>query len=75
MLSSWRFVPLCAAKFKEFVKKEERVRKQLKIAVQKSSGSLEIQIQLDGNLPSTIRFVEKHLIDLQALISAETDEL
>jgi len=61
--------PLCAAKYKEFVKRDDKVRQKLKEAVQNATDSQrEFDIALD--VPSRLRFTEPHLIDLRAVLSS-----
>lgn len=62
--------PLCAAKYKEFVKHDEQALENMKTALVNTKG-LEIPIQLDEDEPSTIRFVEIHRQDLQGILSPE----
>jgi len=58
--------PLCAARYKEFVKRDEDAMERLKLALI-SSDDLEISIQI-GELATTIRFVEIHFNDLKVIL-------
>ncbi|MPN42038.1 hypothetical protein SDC9_189594 [bioreactor metagenome] len=58
--------PVCAAKYKEFVSRGEK-EESFRDAVQ-TCDDLEIPIEL-GDENATVSFVEKHLIDLQAIIN------
>lgn len=61
--------PLCAAKYKEFVKRDERAREALKEAVQEAPNEQkEFDITLD--VPARLRFAERHVIDLRAVLSS-----
>ena len=65
--------PLCAAKFKELVKKDEKQRKSLSTKISsivefgKEPGELRVSLQF-GEETGTIRFVEKHFLDIQGFI-------
>jgi len=63
--------PTCAAKYKEFVKSgpgKQDAQYALKAAIQAWDGSsLEIPVSLDTT--STIKFVEKHLLDLKTILN------
>ena len=64
--------PLCAAKFKELIKRDDKHRKKLRDQV---AGTTELQIGLDlGKETGNIRFVEKHLLDLQGILAGEEEE-
>ena len=63
--------PLCAAKFKEFVKRDEKQQKDLRIRVANEE-ELEFTVEL-GEKTGSIRFVEKHFIDIQGLIAGEEE--
>jgi len=64
--------PLCAAKFKEFIKRDERRRKELRVQVASTN---ELQIGLDlGKETGNIRFVEKHLLDIQGILAGEEEQ-
>jgi hypothetical protein len=58
--------PLCAAKYKEFIKKDDDSLVKLRKLILKSS-ELELPITL-GKEDATIRFVETHLMDLKSII-------
>jgi hypothetical protein len=61
--------PLCAAKYKEFVKRDERAREALKESVLNAPpGQLAFDIALD--IPARLRFTPRHLIDLHAVLSS-----
>ena len=59
--------PLCAAKYQEFVKREEKPMVELKNAIANSEGD-EVQLML-GDEKTTIKFVETHLLDLKVIIN------
>lgn len=59
--------PLCAAMYKEFIKKDSEKMTQLAQTV-KSSEKLEIPLSL-GELETTLQFVESHLFDLRIILS------
>ncbi len=61
--------PLCAAMYNEFVKHEERAMESLKKALINSEDA-EVQLQL-GKLDTSVRFVEKHFLDIRTIIEAE----
>ena len=63
--------PVCAAKYKEFIKRDEDAMVGLKHALTNSSG-FEIPIRL-GELSSTVRFVEIHAYDLRTILR-ESDQ-
>lgn len=58
--------PLCAAKYKEFIKKDESAMEELCERI-RTSETPEIPIRF-GNEEATIRFVEKHFNDLVTII-------
>ena len=61
--------PLCAAKFKEFIKRDERQREDLRIRV---ANCKELQLTINlGDKTGSLRFVEKHFLDVQGLIAGE----
>lgn len=57
--------PLCAAKFKEFIKRDKRAWKELADVFCESSDS-EIPVLLDGEI--SIRFTEAHMHDLKIIL-------
>ena len=65
--------PLCAAKFKELVKKDEEQRESLSTKILsivefgKEPGELRVSLQF-GEETGSIRFVEKHFLDIQGFI-------
>ncbi|MFZ0429889.1 MAG: hypothetical protein WAO20_17360, partial [Acidobacteriota bacterium] len=63
--------PLCAAKFKELVKKDDGQAGQLRARLLSDDG-LRIPIRL-GKESAGIRFVEKHWWDVQALLTEEQE--
>ncbi len=66
--------PLCAAKFTELVKKDEKQHRRLRHDLVQldiaNSKDFRINIRL-GNESGSIRFVETHLIDIKELLDAE----
>lgn len=58
--------PLCAAMYKEFIKREENAMKGLSAAI-KDSANLEIPLKL-GELETSLRFVESHLSDIKTIL-------
>lgn len=63
--------PVCAAKYKEFVKNDEDAIELLKMDIL-TTDSQEVQIYL-GDEETTLRFVEKHLFDLQKILEISND--
>jgi len=62
--------PLCAAKYKELVKKDENRLELLKEELLRlEDGKMEIPLQL-GEEETSIRFVETHFVDLRELLHA-----
>jgi hypothetical protein len=61
--------PLCAAMYNEFVKHNEGAMKSLKNALMNSEKS-EVTLQL-GELGTSVRFVERHFMDIRAIIEAK----
>ncbi|MBW2709998.1 MAG: hypothetical protein JRD04_12170, partial [Deltaproteobacteria bacterium] len=64
--------PLCAAKYKEFVKNDDEVAEELLNALMES-GNLEIPLRLGEENP-TLRFVETHYIDLHVALWGVPEE-
>jgi len=60
--------PLCAARYKEFVKKDEKNMESFKNALMNSEDA-EVSLQL-GELNTSVRFVESHLQDIRTIIEA-----
>jgi hypothetical protein len=63
--------PLCAAMYKEFIKKDEAETEKLKISIM-SPNDLEIPIML-GEWQTSIQFVEAHLEDLKLILQKENE--
>ncbi len=61
--------PVCAAKYKEFVKHDAGERERIFSAIASSKEPV-IQLTL-GSERATLRFVDTHFIDLQAVLQAE----
>lgn len=60
--------PLCAAKYKEFVKRDDAAREALKEDVQTApNGQREFDLMLDT--PARLRFTGTHVCDLRAVLS------
>jgi hypothetical protein len=65
--------PLCAAKFKEFVKREEKQREEFRDQV---ANAEKLRVGLDlGKETGSVRFVEKHLLDVQGLLAGEEEQV
>ena len=58
--------PLCAAMYKEFVKRDETAMRELHDTL-KNSGELEVQLEL-GELKTSIRFVKPHFHDIKTIL-------
>ena len=58
--------PLCAAKYKEFVKRDEEQEAKLYHALQNAEG-LEVPVKL-GEWGTSVRFVERHWRDLKTVL-------
>ena len=58
--------PLCAAKYKEFVKRDDGAMIEVYRAL-KESNKLEVSLTL-GTSSASVRFVQKHFIDLQEIL-------
>lgn len=67
--------PLCAAKFKELIKKDETQRKRLWNDLVKldaeTSENLRVRLNLGEEEEKSIQFVETHFIDIQAILRDE----
>jgi hypothetical protein len=59
--------PLCAAKYKEFVKEVPAAITTLKAGILGAKDSDVISLPIE-QLPNSIRFVETHLFDLQRIL-------
>ena len=62
--------PLCAAKYKEFVKRNPKYASTVRNSIS-SSEHLIVDIDL-GRETGSIRFVEKHLLDVRGVLEEET---
>ncbi len=58
--------PLCAAMYKEFVKRDENAMKDLNYALKNSKG-FEVPLNL-GEIKTSIRFVESHWQDIKTIM-------
>ena len=58
--------PLCAAMYKEFVKRDEEAMKNLKNALMHAD-SFAVPLAL-GELDTSIKFVETHYIDIKTIL-------
>ncbi len=58
--------PLCAAKYKEYIKREPEMMEQLRSAIISGSEPV-VAIQLDK--AASVRFVEVHFQDLKTILS------
>ena len=58
--------PECAARYKEFIKRDETAMKNLHHAL-KNSDDLEVRLQL-GELDTSIQFVETHWVDMKTIL-------
>ena len=58
--------PLCAAKYKEFVKRDEEQEAELHNALQSADG-LDVPLNL-GEWETSIRFVETHWLDMKTIL-------
>ena len=63
--------PICAARYEEFVKRDEGAMKALKSAFL-SSGDLEIPVIL-GELETTVEFVETHFQDIKTILGRRSE--
>ena len=61
--------PLCAAMYNEFVKHDEETMESPKNALMNSE-DIEISLRL-GELDTSVRFVEKHFLDIRTIIEAQ----
>ncbi|WP_025772407.1 sacsin N-terminal ATP-binding-like domain-containing protein [Thioalkalivibrio sp. HK1] len=63
--------PLCAAKFKELVKRDDDQHRRLRDDI---AASEDLRIELDlGKESGSLRFVETHLLDIKAFLEAENE--
>lgn len=58
--------PLCAAMYKEFIKREETAMKELHDALKNGAG-LEVPLEM-GELKTSLRFVETHRQDIKTIL-------
>lgn len=58
--------PLCAAKYKEFVKKDEENLRKFRHTILEGNAS-DIPLSLDDNSGYSIRFVQRHFHDLKTI--------
>jgi len=63
--------PLCAAKYKEFVKRDEDALQRCQTLIIAADGDV-VAIQLGGE-DATLRFVASHLLDLKTLLGGEVE--
>lgn len=63
--------PVCAARYKEFIKRDETAMKNLHHAL-KNTDDLEVRLQL-GELETSIRFVGTHRLDMRTILQAQTE--
>ena len=63
--------PLCAAKYKEFVKRDEAVMGNLFDAL-KASDKSEVSLTLEESKTDSLRFVETHWQDMQTILQKST---
>lgn len=63
--------PLCAAKYKEFIKRDPQRMTAVEEAVKQAIPQEPILIPLQLDQPAEIRFVETHMIDLQEVLKLE----
>ena len=62
--------PLCAAKYKEFVKRDDDAMKDVHQELMKmASDNLEVPL-IFGKSSASLRFVQTHVIDLQTILNA-----
>lgn len=64
--------PLCAARYKEFVIRDEDAMKELH-RVLKESDDLEVPLEL-GELATSIRFVQTHRQDMQTILQSSSEK-
>ena len=63
--------PLCAAMFKEFVKRDEKQREDLRTRI---ANGKDLQFTIDlGDKTGSIRFVEKHFSDVRGIVEGEEE--
>jgi hypothetical protein len=63
--------PLCAAKYKEFVKRDEDALQRCQALIIAADGDV-VALQLGGE-DATLRFVASHLLDLKTLLGGEVE--
>ena len=64
--------PLCAAMYKEFVKRDEDTMKELYRAL-KDSDDLEVPLKL-GKEETSIQFVQTHRIDVKTILNKKSND-
>lgn len=64
--------PVCAAMYWEFVKKDEAALERFRSAVL-TAQNCEIPVEL-GDLYTSVRFVEKHFLDLKTILTSEDED-
>lgn len=62
--------PVCAAKYKEFVKRDEAALQRLRAALVAADAPL-VPLQLGGDA-ATLRFVDSHFLDIRTIIGRQT---
>ena len=64
--------PVCAAKYKEFVKRDEGNEKKVRTGISLSGIDEPITVKVRlGKEDKSIRFVQRHLLDVQGILEAE----
>jgi len=63
--------PLCAAKYQEFVKRDDDELRRCQAMVLAADGDV-VALQLGGE-EATLRFVASHLLDLKTLLGGEVE--
>ena len=58
--------PLCAAKYKVLVKRDEDYLKEFIWAIEKAEGDV-VSVEM-GGISCAVRFVEKHLLDVRTAL-------
>jgi len=64
--------PVCAAMYREFVKADEVALEEFRGAVL-AAQDCEVQLKL-GDLPTSVRFVETHFLDLRKILESEDED-
>ena len=65
--------PLCAAMYKEFIKRDETEMKNLYCAMM-NSGDLEVRLKL-GELDTSVKFVETHREDMKTILQLSQSDV